>query len=103
MKTISKIIKITKLVKNAQTVGAWGQPVKSITQAPSTLTQPIQQSLSGTPQIKQKIKNAISSSGLSKSKIMPFLQNLFMTLGDVPLSQIQKLINSLEEEQLPSK
>ena len=96
-------MKITK-------ISQWGKPVpqpqvgttKGTQQKPqqaSQETQDFSKALSLNPKVAKDIKQALVGSGLSKQKIMPFLDQLFTALGDVPLSQIKNLINSLVEEQ----
>jgi hypothetical protein len=93
-----KIIKIIKIIKVAQ----WGKPIPKNSPIGTQNTSPEQeltQTLSLTPQISKILKQVLNQSGLNKQKILPFLQNLFAALGNVPLSQIQKLVNDLGENQ----
>ena len=50
------------------------------------------------PRMSTILRQALASSGLSKQKVLPFLEQLFSALGDVQISKVKQLIESLQEQ-----
>jgi len=93
-------MKITKIAQ-------WGKPVSKAPadtqqtpqtpETPAQVTQDFSKAVNLSPKIANDVKQILARSGMSKQKLMPILDQLFTALGDVPLSQIKNLINSLTE------
>jgi len=50
------------------------------------------------PQMQKALRQALVGSGLTKSKLIPFLENLFSAFGDMPISRIKGMLDTLVEE-----
>jgi len=50
------------------------------------------------PRLKTVFVKSLQGTGLSKQKVLPFLEQLFTGLGDVPLSKVTGLLKSLSAE-----
>ena len=99
-----KQIKISK--KEWQSIGkkaGWtkiAQPVPPVQQEQQAQPSPqsgeqFNQALD--PRLKTVFVKALQGSGLSKQKVLPFLEQLFQGLGDVPLSKVTGLLKALSD------
>jgi len=50
------------------------------------------------PQVKKALTDALKNSGLTLTKVIPFLETLFANLGDIPISQVKNVIEGLENQ-----
>ena len=50
------------------------------------------------PRMKMLFVKALQGTGLSKKKVLPFLEQLFTAMGDIPLSKVTGLLKSLTAE-----
>jgi len=89
-------MKITKISQVASpTPSPVPQPVQSTPSAGEVLTDAID------PQIKTVFMQAIQGTGLNKQKVLPFLEQLFMAFGDLPISKVTGVIKALNVEETP--
>ena len=72
------------------------QPVQPAIGQPAT-GQALTEALN--PQMRTLFNKALQGTGLSKQKVLPFLEQLFTALGDVPLSKITGVIKALNAEE----
>ena len=77
--------------------------ITKIAQIQPQVAQPQQQgqALQGAlnPNMKALILQALQGTGLSQQKVIPFLEQLFEAMGDVPISQVTGLLKALSQEQ----
>ena len=60
--------------------------------------QPVpQQGMQMNPQMTVALRQAMQASNLSKQQAIPFLEALFTALGDVQISKVKEVIQSLQE------
>jgi hypothetical protein len=64
--------------------------------APQQQGQQIQQVMD--PRIRKVFMQSLVGTGLSKQKVLPFLEQLFTGLGDVPLSKVTGLLKALQND-----
>jgi len=50
------------------------------------------------PRMATMLRQSLVGSGLTKQKVLPFLEQLFTALGDVQISKVKQLISALQEE-----
>jgi len=51
------------------------------------------------PKMRTIFMQALQGTGLSKQKVLPFLEQLFTSMGDVPLSKVTGVIKALQSEE----
>jgi hypothetical protein len=79
-------MKITKIAQ------AQSQPQAQAPQAGQQLQEAMD------PKVKTVFMKALQGTGLSKQKVMLFLEQLFGGLGDLPLSKITNLLKALAQD-----
>ena len=50
------------------------------------------------PRIKKVFMQSLMGTGLSKQKVLPFLEQLFTGLGDIPISKVTGLLKALQQD-----
>ena len=50
------------------------------------------------PKLRTVFMKSLQGTGLSKQKVLPFLEQLFTGLGDIPLSKVTGLLKALQND-----